>query len=95
LPSWIKGGANATLFLSTMSKPSHGVLQQSNEGDWLFYPGKSTTNGILLSDLSANFRMLSDTGQLFRDIESLKMYTILGHNLGFVTVFFTMFLPMV
>ena len=26
LPSWIKGGAKATLFLSDMSKPRHGTL---------------------------------------------------------------------
>jgi hypothetical protein len=26
LPSWIKGGANATLFLHNMSKPRHGTL---------------------------------------------------------------------
>jgi len=24
LPHWVKGGANATLFLSDMSKPRHG-----------------------------------------------------------------------
>jgi hypothetical protein len=26
LPSWIKGGANATLFLNNMPKPRHGKL---------------------------------------------------------------------
>lgn len=32
LPSWIKGGANATLFLHDMSKPRHGTLQLYAEG---------------------------------------------------------------
>jgi hypothetical protein len=64
LPAWIKGGANATLFLTHMSKPKHGSLQfVSNE--WYFYPGKSK-DGILLSDLSASCQQLLDTGQLFR-----------------------------
>jgi len=72
LPSWIQGGANAMLFLQSMSKPSHGVLHQSNEGDWFFYPGKSTTNDILLSDLSANYQTLADTGQLFQGHKKFK-----------------------
>jgi hypothetical protein len=64
LPTWIKGVANATLFLTHMSKPKHGTLQfVSNE--WYFYPGKSK-DGILLSDLSVSCQQLLDTGQLFR-----------------------------
>lgn len=27
LPSWVQGGANATLFLNSMPKPRHGTLQ--------------------------------------------------------------------
>jgi hypothetical protein len=40
LPAWVQGGANATLFLSHMSKPRHGTLQLSS-GEWYFFPGKS------------------------------------------------------
>jgi hypothetical protein len=66
LPSWVKGGANATLFLHTMSKPRHGTLQLSNDV-WSFYPGKSPgADSITLPDLSANCQELLDTGQLFR-----------------------------
>jgi hypothetical protein len=64
LPAWIKGGVNATLFLTTMSKPCHGTLQCGNNNVWYFYPGKST-EGIELSDLTANCQALIDTGQLF------------------------------
>lgn len=55
LPNWIQGGANATLFLSTMPKPNH----------WVFCPGNSTDvlSGILMQDLSANCQSLLDTGQ--------------------------------
>jgi hypothetical protein len=65
LPAWIKGGANATLFLTTMSKPCHGTSQCGSNNVWYFYPGKST-EGIELSDLTANCQALIDTGQLFR-----------------------------
>jgi hypothetical protein len=64
LPSWIKGGANTTLFLEHMPKPRHGTLQLAS-GDWYFYPGKSK-DGTALPDLSANCQQLMDTGQLFR-----------------------------
>ncbi len=64
LPSWVKGGANATLFLETMSKPRHGVLQFSSD-NWYFYPGKST-EGILLPDFTRHCQSLLDTGQFFR-----------------------------
>jgi len=33
LPSWIKGGATATLFLNNMSKPRHGTLQLSPDNN--------------------------------------------------------------
>ncbi len=62
-PSWIKGGANATLFLNNMSKPRHGNLDLSDENKWYFYPRKSKTNGKFLPDLSANCQDLLDTGQ--------------------------------
>jgi hypothetical protein len=60
LPDWIKGGANATLFLFEMSKPRHGTLQTNEHGDWIF------CKGTLLPDLSANCQQLMDTGQRFR-----------------------------
>jgi hypothetical protein len=65
LPSWIKGGANATLFLNNMSQPRHGKLQLLDNNIWHFFPGKSK-EGIMLQDLSANCRDLLDTGQLFK-----------------------------
>jgi len=68
LPHWIKGGANATLFLHNMSKPQHGKLFQNSAQEWIFCPGTSTdlTTGILLSDLLATAHKLLETGQLFR-----------------------------
>jgi hypothetical protein len=70
LPSWIKGGANATLFLTSMSKPCHGTLQYTSD-NWNFFPGKPT-EGILLPDLQANCQSLLDTGQLFRGHTKFK-----------------------
>jgi hypothetical protein len=64
LPPWVRDGANATLFLNSMSKPSHGKMKLSSTEEWHFYPGRST-EGILLQDLAANFQQLLDTGQLF------------------------------
>ena len=64
LPRWIKEGANATLFLHSMSKPRHGTLGISEDSNWYFYPGKSK-EGILLTDLTANCQHLIDTAQLF------------------------------
>jgi hypothetical protein len=67
LPSWIKGGSNATLFLHDMPKPKHGTLHLTEDKDWIFFPGKqTTTNGISLPNLEANCQELLDTGQLFR-----------------------------
>jgi len=65
LPSWIKGGANATLFLDQMAKPKHGRLDIDSSNRWLFFPGKSS-DGIELPDLTANCQHLLDTGQLFK-----------------------------
>jgi hypothetical protein len=73
LPSWIKGGAKATLFLHNMSKPCHGSIQLPDKDVWLFYPGKSTgADSILLPDLSANCQELLDTRQLFRGHTKFK-----------------------
>jgi hypothetical protein len=50
LPSWINDGANATIFLSDMSKPRHGKLRIDANNQWNFTPGNSTdfSQGILL-----------------------------------------------
>jgi hypothetical protein len=68
LPCWIQGGANSTLFLHHMSKPRHGKLYLSPDGEWVICPGNSTdfSKGTILPDLSANCQHLIDTGQLFR-----------------------------
>jgi hypothetical protein len=79
LPSWIKGGAKATLFLSDMSKPRHGTLNQSLDQSWYFYPGK-LTDGILLPDLWANCQHLLDTGQLFRGHAKFKNVYVTKNN---------------
>jgi len=71
LPSWIKGGANATLFLLDMSKPKHGKVNISEDNVWQFYPRKSD-KGIILPDLMANCQHLMDTGQLFRGHAKFK-----------------------
>ncbi len=68
LPSWIQDNTNATLFLSSMSKPRHGKLRVSSDNIWIFCPGNQTdlSQGISLPDLSADCQYLLDTGQLFR-----------------------------
>ncbi len=68
LPYWIQNGCNATLFLSSMTKPRHGKLRQNDVQEWIFCPGNSSdlSKGITLSDLSANAQHLLDTGQLFK-----------------------------
>ena len=49
-----------------MSKPRHGILNQSSQdSSWYFFPGKSTES-IALNDLEANCQGLLDSGQLFR-----------------------------
>jgi len=72
LPPWVKGGANATLFLHTMPKPRHGTIQQTQDGTRSFHTGKSSTDGITLSDLEANCQELLDTGQLFNGHAKFK-----------------------
>jgi hypothetical protein len=79
--SYLKGGAKATLFLSAMSKPRHGTLNQSSDQSWLFYPGKSTV-GTLLPDLPANCQHLLDTGQLFRGHAKFKNFYSFHNNLS-------------
>jgi len=71
LPPWVRDGANATLFLNSMSKPSHGKMKLSSTEEWHFYPGRST-EGILLQDLAANIQQLLDTGQLFKGHAKFK-----------------------
>jgi hypothetical protein len=68
LPYWIQDGANATLFLTNMSKPRHGKLRQDSSDHLVFTPGNSSnvSQGILLDDLVANVQNLLDTGQLFK-----------------------------
>jgi hypothetical protein len=73
LPTWVKGGANATLFLQSMAKLRHGTLQLSEDNTWFFIPGKgTTTSGIPLIDLPANCQELIDTGQLFHGHAKFK-----------------------
>jgi len=71
LPTWVKGGALATLYLDSMTKPHHGKLQADENQNWHFFPGKSTT-GIHLLDLSVNCQHLLDTGQLFKGHTKFK-----------------------
>jgi len=68
LPYWITSGANATLFLSSMTKPRHGKLYLDNSNQWIFCSGQSTdlSQGILLDNLVANCQNLLDTGQFLR-----------------------------
>lgn len=68
LPYWITDGCNATLFLSSMSKPHHWKLCQNTSQQWIFCPGNLSdiSKGILLDDLSASAHQLLDTGQLFK-----------------------------
>jgi hypothetical protein len=68
LPYWVQEGANATLFLSAMSKPRHGKLRRDSSNQWLFTPGnlQDVSQGILLDDLEVNVQCLLVTGQLFK-----------------------------
>ncbi len=81
LPSWVKGGANTTLFLHDMSKPKHGTLQLGQDDNWYFHAGKST-QGTLLPDLSANIQSLLDTGQIFRGHTKFKTVYDIRTQLG-------------
>jgi hypothetical protein len=68
LPSWIKGGCTATLFLVDMPQPRHGRLYEESNGQWLFCLGNKFTlsKAISLPDLAADCQHLLDTGQLFK-----------------------------
>jgi hypothetical protein len=68
LPHWIKSGANATVFLTTMTKPKHGKLFLDSGDQWVFCAGHTTdiSKGIILHDLTTNCQTLLDMGQLFR-----------------------------
>jgi len=68
LPAWIQDSTNATLFLSSMSKPRHGKLRLSTDNIWVFCPGNQSdlSHGIPLPNLSADCQHLLDTGQFFR-----------------------------
>jgi hypothetical protein len=74
LPSWIQDAANATLFLTHMSKPRHGKLYLNSLDQWVFCPGnsKDLSHGIELPDLSSTYQTLVDTGQLFRGHTKFK-----------------------
>jgi hypothetical protein len=72
LPSWVKGGTTATLFLHDMAKPRHGKLNLSPDGQWFFYSGKQIDNGIPLDDFEANCQHLLDSGQFFRGHTKFK-----------------------
>ncbi len=79
LPHWLQDGVNSTLFLFDMPKPRHGKLYKDTENQWMFYPAKTQdiSKGILLSDLSANYQVLLDTGQLFKGHKKFdKVYHI-------------------
>jgi hypothetical protein len=67
LPHWIQGGANATLFLQSMTKPRHGKFFLNSNNEWVFCPGTSVNvdSGIILPNLSADCQNLMDTGQHF------------------------------
>jgi hypothetical protein len=68
LPTWIKDHVNATLFLSSMSRPRQGKLRLDSTDNWIFTPGNTIdlAQGIPLKDLSSNAQNLIETGQLFK-----------------------------
>jgi hypothetical protein len=74
LPHWVKDSCNATLFLSTMPKPRHGILHMTPDNQWIFQPGNTVNDhdAIMLSDLEANCQQLLETGQLFRGHAKFK-----------------------
>jgi len=82
-PAWIQSGANATLFLSHMTKPRHGKLLHTENNEWFFCPGHNLDidKGILLSDFSANCQELLDTGQIFRGHTKFKRVYHTRHQL--------------
>ncbi len=74
LPTWIKPGVNATLFLHSMVRPRHGKLQLSDQNQWFFYPGnvREIDKGTLLPDLEANCHQFLESGQLFKGHAKFK-----------------------
>jgi hypothetical protein len=74
LPHWVKRGANATLFLTTMPKPCHGKLLCDKNHNWFFCPGitSDVSQRIPLGDLVANCQSLLDSAQLFRGHAKFK-----------------------
>jgi len=74
LPSWIKGGATATLFLPEISKPRHGTLLCDTGQNWFFCPGaiKDSSKFIPLPDLVATCQALLDNANLFRGYAKFK-----------------------
>ena len=68
LPYWVKEGANATLFLSSMTKPKHGKLTCDQDHNWFFCPGgtSDTSKFIPLKDFAADCQSLLDSAQLFK-----------------------------
>jgi hypothetical protein len=74
LPSWIKGGATATLFLPEMSKPRHGTLLCDSGHTWFFCPGatKDSSKFIALPALVENCQTLLENANLFRGYAKFK-----------------------
>ncbi len=64
LPSWIQGGANATLFLNDMAKPHYRKLFQHSDGQWFFCTGKFFNLSKSI-ELPANCQVILDTAQVF------------------------------
>ena len=45
IPTWIKDGCNATLYLKDMSDPKHGTLHlDTTQQEWSFKPGRRLKN---------------------------------------------------
>jgi hypothetical protein len=74
LPTWIKPGVNAALFLHSMVRPRHGKLQLSDQNQWFFCPGnvRGIDKGTLLPDLEANCHQFLESGQLFKGHAKFK-----------------------
>lgn len=68
LPNWVTSQANATLFLSDMSKPGHGKLHNDDNNQWYFKPGNTSdpSKYIHLADFVSTCQSLLDSAQLFK-----------------------------
>ncbi len=68
LPNWVTSQANATLFLSDMSKPGHGKLHNDDNNQWYFKPGNTSdpSKYIHLADFVSTCQSLLDLAQLFK-----------------------------